>query len=350
MIALNFEGNAQKNLETLFVGTYTNEESEGIYSMQFNTETGALINSKLAAKITNPSYLVINPEKGFLYAVQETNDFENGSGAITAFSMKNDTLTELQTVTSGGAHPCHLSLSPTGDQLAASNYTGGNAIIYNVGTEGKLVQPGKVIDHTKIDATKIPHTHMTKWMNNGVYIADLGLDALLVYDSDKNELKSKLELPKGAGPRHFTTSADEKFLYIINELNSSISVFEKNIDGNYLTIQNEPTLAKDYEGKNSCADIHISKDGKFLYGSNRGENTIVIFSIDQKTGKLTLVGREAVKGDWPRNFTIDPSGKFLLIANKKTNNITVFKRDIEKGTLTFLNEEKVSQPVCLLFL
>ncbi len=338
---------------TLFVGTYTDAESEGIYKMQFDTETGKLTASTLAAEITSPSYLAISKEKDFLYAVQEVNSFEDAAGGVTAFSIKNDSLMELQTVSSKGAHPCHISLSPAGDKVAISNYTGGNASVYNVGADGKLSGPSAVMNHFEIDTMKTPHAHMAQWVNGDIYIADLGLDAVLAYDSETKEMakpKATLLLPKGAGPRHFTSTQNGKFLYVINELNSSISVFEKDASGNYSSKQNESTLAADFKGDSFCADIHVSSDGKFLYGSNRGENTIVIFSIDQQTGGLTLVGRESVQGDWPRNFTIDPTGKFLLVANQKSDNITVFKRDQEKGTLTFLNEEKLSKPVCLVFL
>ena len=338
---------------TLFVGTYTDAESEGIYKLQFDSENGKILSSNLAAKITSPSYLAISQGKAFLYAVQEINDYENGAGAITAFAVKNDSLTEIQTVSSKGAHPCHVSLSPSGDKLAVANYTGGNASIYNVGAAGKLSGPSAFMDHTQIDTTKTPHAHMARWLNNDIYIADLGLDALLAYPDEAVKMaipKAVLKLPEGAGPRHFTTTQDGKFLYVINELNSSITIFEKNGEGVYSDIQNESTLAADFKGESYCADIHISQDGKFLYGSNRGENTIVIFAVDQQTGRLSLVGREGVQGKWPRNFTLDPTGKFLLVANQKSNNITVFRRDIEKGTLTFLNEQKLSKPVCLVFL
>ena len=353
MPLLNCTEQEQSKPMTLFVGTYTDTESEGIYTLQFDSETGKIFNRKLAAKITSPSYLAISAGKDFLYAVQEINDFENESGAVTAFALENDSLTELQTVSSGGAHPCHVSLSPSGNKLAVANYTGGNASIYKVGTDGKLSGPSAFIDHTQMDSTKTPHAHMAKWINKGIYIADLGLDALLEYSDEDTEMakpKAIIQLPEGVGPRHFTTTQNGRFLYVINELNSSISVMEKNADGVYSDIQNESTLAADFKGESFCADLHISSDGKFLYGSNRGENTLVIFSIDQQTGGLTLVGRESVHGDWPRNFTLDPTGKFLLVANQKSNNITVFKRDPEKGTLTFQNEQKLPKPVCLVFL
>lgn len=338
---------------TLFVGTYTDAESEGIYKMQFDCENGKILSSKLAAKITSPSYLAISQQRDFLYAVQESNDFENGDGGVTAFMLKKDSLIEIQTVSSKGAHPCHVSLSPSGDQLAVANYTGGNASIYEVGVDGKLSGPSAFMDHSQIDSTKTPHAHMAQWVNEDIYIADLGLDALLAYSdeaADRARPKTAIKLPEGAGPRHFTSTQNGKFLYVINELNSSISVFEKNGEGVYLDIQNESTLAADFKGESFCADIHVSEDGRFLYGSNRGENTIVIFAVDQQNGRISLVGREGVQGDWPRNFTLDPTGKFLLVANQNSNNISVFKRDLEKGTLTFLSEQKLSKPVCLVFL
>ncbi len=340
-------------LATLYVGTYTDTESEGIYKLQFDTANGKIVSNNLAAEITSPSFLAISKDKDFLYAVQETNDFEEGAGAVTTFSIENDSLKKLQTVSSKGAHPCHISISPTGNKVAVSNYTGGNASVYDVSADGILTGPSAIINHNQIDTTKTAHTHMAQWLNGKIYIADLGLDAVLGYEMNATgeaTPSSVLELPEGAGPRHFTGAHSGKFLYVINELNSSISVFEKDATGKFKTIQNESTLAADFKGESFCADIHLSADGKFLYGSNRGENTIVIFSVDQQTGRLSLVDRESVHGNWPRNFTIDPTGKYLLVANQKSNNITVFKRDVEKGTLTFLHEEAVSKPVCLVFL
>ena len=353
MTVINCKSKNEAKPLTLFVGTYTDTESEGIYKMEFDAEKGKILSSSLVAKITSPSYLAISQSNDYLYAVQEINDFKNGSGAVTAFAIENDSLTELQTVSSGGAHPCHVSLSPSGKRLAVANYTGGNASVFKVGLDGTLKGPSAFMNHVPYDTTRTPHAHMAKWVNEDIYIADLGLDALIGYrdeDTKVSKLKSIFKLPKGSGPRHFSTIGNGKFLYVINELNSSISVFEKSVDGLYLDIQNESTLATDFKRESFCADLHISEDGNFLYGSNRGENTIVIFKINQETGKLSLVGRESVHGDWPRNFTIDPTGKFLLVANQNSNNITIFKRDQEKGTLIFLNEQKLPKPVCLVFL
>ncbi len=354
MTLFNCTEKEKPQLATVYVGTYTDSDSKGIYKLQFDTEQGKIVSNTLAVEIESPSFLAISKEKDFLYAVQEVKDYqEGGGGAVTTFSMDKDTLVEIQTVSSKGAHPCHVALSPDGNQIAISNYTGGNASVYSVGDDGKLTGPAAIMNHNVIDTTKIAHAHMAQWVNDKLYIADLGLDALLGYDLDASgeaKASSVLDLPKGAGPRHFTSAQNGKFLYVINELKSSISVFQKDAEGNYKTIQNESTLGADFKGESFCADIHLSADGNFLYGSNRGENTIVIFAVNQQTGRLTPIGRESVKGDWPRNFTLDPTGKFLLVANQKSNNISVFKRDAERGTLSFLSEEKVSKPVCLVFL
>jgi 6-phosphogluconolactonase len=156
-------------------------------------------------------------------------------------------------------------------------------------------------------------------------------------------------MAQGAGPRHFTFNAQGNVMYVINELNSTLSVLKKQTDGGFSEIESLSTLADGFSGDSYCADIHLSPDGRFLYGSNRGENTIVVFAVAQN-GSLSLVGRSSVEGDWPRNFVIDPSGNFLLVANQKSDNITVFERDVEKGSLRFMHEISLSKPVCLEFL
>jgi 6-phosphogluconolactonase len=152
----------------------------------------------------------------------------------------------------------------------------------------------------------------------------------------------------GAGPRHFKISKDGMFIYVINELNSTVSVLKKD-KNNYKNIQNISTLSNDFTGHNQCADIHISKDENFIYGSNRGENSIVVFKRNKKDGTLQKIQNISVSGDWPRNFTIAPNGKFLLVANQRSKNISVYKVHKKTGELTFLHSKKVPTPFCLLF-
>ncbi|MDC6366355.1 MULTISPECIES: lactonase family protein [Flavobacteriaceae] len=340
-----------KNL-SLYIGTYTDGDSEGIYEVKFNPESGTLDSITLKAQLPNPSFLAVSNDKKFLYAIQETKDFDNVSGGITAFSLSDGNLKEINTVSVGGAHPCHVALSGDG-QLAVSNYTGGNIAIYDVNGDGSLGDR-QLIAHNPPDTTGIAHVHKALFNKDGLFVADLGLDKLKRYvkkdDGWSPAHQADLSLPEGAGPRHFEFSANGNFLYVINELNSTITVFKRDDEGGFNPIQTESTLANDFKGESFCADIHLSQDGKFLYGSNRGENTIVIFSIDQQAGEISLVGRASVHGDWPRNFTLDPTGNFLLVANQRSSNISVYKRDPQSGTLDFLNEFAIPNPVCLLFL
>jgi len=337
----------------LFVGTYTDGDSQGIYSYDFNTSTGELSTKKLAATLPNPSFLAISADQKHLYAVQETADFDSLGGGVSAFKINEGILTLQNEIGTGGAHPCHVSLTAT-NQLVVSNYSGGNVLIANLKEDGSLSDKHQIINHIAKDTLSKPHAHMAKSVGETLFVSDLGLDVIKIYKKENEKFvasePSAITFPKGAGPRHFVFSENTNFLYVINELNATITVLQKNAEGAYVSIETKPTLSKAYEGNNSCADIHLSKDGKFLYGSNRGENTIVIFKVDTVTGKLTLVGREAVQGDWPRNFAIDPTNNFLLVANKNSNNISIFKRNIEQGTLIFLKKETLPSPVCLKFL
>lgn len=342
----------EKPMYTLFVGTYTNGDSEGIYTYTFDSGTGELANKQLAAKITNPSYLALSKDHKNLYAVQETADFDSLGGGVTAFALNDGVLEMLNSMGTQGAHPCHVSLSGDG-HLAVANYNGGNVALFKLKDDGSLGNGPQILDHKLLDSTKTSHAHMAQFNADGLMVTDLGLDAIKRYEEKNGEFvpgpQPSLPFAEGAGPRHFTFGEGGKMLYVINELNSTVSVFEKGAGSQYEEIQVIKTVDPDYQGKNACADLHLSPDGKFLYGSNRGENTIVIFSVDAEKGTLSLVGRESVHGDWPRNFSMDPNGEFLLVANQKSNNISVFKRDVEKGTLAFLNETMLSNPVCLVF-
>ncbi|WP_108425251.1 lactonase family protein [Flagellimonas amoyensis] len=342
----------EKPMYTLFVGTYTDGDSEGIYTYTFDAGTGELTQKQLAAKLTNPSYLALSKDHKNLYAVQETADFDSLGGGVTAFALKDGVLEIQNSMGTQGAHPCHVSLSGDG-HLAVANYTGGNVAVFKLNADGSLGDAPQIIDHKVLDTTKTAHAHMAQFTADGLMVTDLGLDAVKRYKAENGEFvpTSQPSLPfvDGAGPRHFTFGEGGKMLYVINELNSTISVFEKDGEGQYQEAQLIETTDSNYQGNNACADLHLSPDGKFLYGSNRGENTIVFFSVNPENGTLTLAGRESVHGDWPRNFSMDPTGEFLLVANQKSSNITVFKRNAEKGTLTYLNETALPNPVCLVF-
>lgn len=339
----------------LYVGTYTDGNSEGIYQFNFDANTGTLTEKVLAASIDNPSFLKISPDKMRLYSVMETDEFAGSTGGVMAYDIQEDgTLVEIGPKATVGAHPCHITVSNDAKFLVASSYTGGSASIFALDSNGALHKNQQFIDLKVLDSTKTSHAHSALFTEDGLFIADLGLDAVKRYKNEDGQfipnIQASIDLPDGAGPRHFCFNEDGSKLFVINELNSTITVFKRNETGNFKEYQTVSTLAEDFRGDSYCADIHLSDDGAFLYGSNRGENTIVIFKVDSVSGELTLVGRESVKGDWPRNFSLDPSGNFLLVANQKSNNITVYKRHVEEGTLSFLHEIELPSPVCLEFL
>ena len=332
----------------LYVGTYTDETSEGIYCYNFNTETGEITSQKLAAKVTNPSYLAYSTNRKFLYAVSEVADFKNtNSGSVTAFSVtKNGLLQFINSVSSNGAHPCHIQLND--ENAVISNYTGGTISIHKVEKNGKINPANQIIDHNT--PNKKSHTHSTKFLNNELFVADLGLDFLAHYvkKGHKYVLNEKYLIGEKSGPRHFEISKNGDFIYVINELNTTITVLKKGTE-KYIQIQNISTLKADFKGESFCADIHLSQNENYLYGSNRGENSIAVFKRDPLNGTLQKIQSIAVEGNWPRNFTIAPNGKFLLVANKKSKNISVYKIAIKTGKLTFLYSKNTPTPVCLLF-
>jgi len=334
----------------MYVGTYTNAESKGIYYYDFNIETGKLSNKKLAAEIENPSFLAFSTNKKLLYAVGEVNNFDsNSSGSVNAYAVaENGTLQFINNVSSNGAHPCHISVNNENTKAVISNYSGGNISIHTIEKNGNLNEAFQVINHN-LDSVK-SHAHSAKFLNNNLFVADLGRDILAQYAEKDNQyaLKENYSMEAGAGPRHFEISKDGAFIYVINEFNSTVSVIKNNGES-YSNIQNIGTLNKDYEGENSCADIHLSKNQAFLYGSNRGENTIVVYKRNVENGTLEKIQSISVEGNWPRNFAIGPNGKFLLVANQRSNNISVFKIDQKLGKLAFLYNEAFDSPVCLLF-
>lgn len=331
---------------SLYVGTYTNGDSEGIYQLQFNTETGILSNLKVAITTDNPSFLVYAPNKKFIYSVNQTD-----TGFASAYKVhKNGTLSFINKFSSHGNGPCHIAINKTGTKVVVSNYSGGTVAMYPVNTDGSLNDASQIFNH---NADKIAsHAHSAQFFEDHLFVADLGRNAVYQYrlKNDSYQLISPtiVKTAGNPGPRHFSITKNGQFLYVINEYGSSITSIEKTKSG-FKQIDNDSTLGVNYSGKNDCADIHLSKDERFLYGSNRGENTIAVFKRDVTTGTLEKIQNISVQGNWPRNFTLDPTGTFLLVANKKSNNISVFKINKTTGKLTYLNNTEIPTPVCLLF-
>lgn len=350
---------------TLYVGTYTTGSSEGIYGYEMDRVTGAL--SRFGSfKSINPSFLTIDRQRRFLYAVNEINDFGGQpSGSVSAFAIDPATrhLRFLNEQATRGADPCHLSLDRKRRALLVANYTGGSVTVLPVRPDGTLDPATDVKRHEGAgikEQQKGPHAHcvILDRRERHALVADLGIDKVMVYRFQRSpgRLTSNnpawAELKPGAGPRHLSLHPNGKYLYVINELDSTLTSFAYNEDkGTLIAIDNLSTLPGDFSGVSYCADVHVSPSGRFLYGSNRGHNSIVVFEINKRTGKPSLLQHVSTEGDWPRNFTLDPTGRFLLVANQRSDNVVTFAIDPRSGRLQPTGRnETIPAPVCLRFL
>jgi 6-phosphogluconolactonase len=360
----NAWSNQQREL-TLYVGTYTSGKSEGIYGYRMDRVTGKLTRFN-SFKSINPSFLTIDQSKRYLYAVNEVGEYAGKpGGGVSAFAIDGATgnLRLLNEQASLGADPCHLTVDRKKKALLVANYTGGNISVLSVRSDGTL---GPSIDLENHEGSGVkeqqkgPHAHCIILDRSERYAlaADLGIDKVMIYRF--NPATGKLEpgkqpwvqLKAGAGPRHLTLHPNGKWTYVINELDSTLTTLQYNeLNGTLSEIETVSTLPGDFSGVSYCADVHVSPSGKFLYGSNRGHNSIVVFEIDPRAGKLKLVQHVSTEGSWPRNFTIDPTGKFLLVANQRTDNVVTFSIDPGTGQLTPTGHiEEIPVPVCLKFL
>ena len=348
----------------VYVGTYTGEGSAGIYAFRMNEASGELTQIHSINDPNNPSFLEVDPEKKYLYAVHELGNYMGRSqGAIRAYAIDSKTwnLTMLNEQPSHGAHPCFVSVDAAGRVVMLANYSGGNVAVYPIKEDGSLGQAGSVIQHEGSGAVPSrqsgPHAHSITPSPDGrfAFAADLGIDKIMTYQIDAENAKlipadpPHTNTAPGAGPRHFTFHPGGSFAYGINELNSTITAYAYHAGtGGLSPIETVGTLPSDFADWNACADIHCSPDGRYLFGSNRGHDSLVIFRVDNNTGKLSLIGHQPVEGRTPRNFAVDPTGTFILVANQDTNNIVVFRFDPDKGTLTPTGHGvQISKPVCV---
>jgi 6-phosphogluconolactonase len=357
--------------QLVYFGTSTRPDdpqgSQGIYVSQFDDATGKLGQPILAAETANPGFLEIHPHKPHLYATARpaTRD-RNAAGAVSAFSIDpaSGTLTLLNTQSSGGAGPCHVTVDNTGKVLVVANYSGGSCGSLPINEDGSLGPMASFFQHegssVNPERQKEAHAHSANFDpgNQFAFVADLGLDKVLVYKVDTQtgqmapHAPSHIKLAPGAGPRHIHFHPTGQYAWVINELNSTLTGFSYDPDKGILTeIETVSTLPTGFDEKNSTAEVRVHPTGKFVYGSNRGHNSIAVFTIDENTGKVSLVENEPTRGEIPRNFNIDPSGKWLLAANQNSDNITVFSIDQDTGALDFTGQEiRVAKPMCVRFL
>lgn len=348
----------------VYVGTYTTKGSEGIYVYRLDLSSGSLTLSSVMTGIDNPSFLAIHPQGRYLYAVNEVGEFAGQPGGrVSAFARNPQTgkLTFLNQQPSLGRGPCYVSIDRTGQVALVANYMGGNAALLPIGGDGQLGAASDMVQHhgsgTDPRRQEAPHAHSITLDPGNRYaiVADLGLDKLMVYQLDlaKGQLRPNAtpwaQLHAGAGPRHMAFHTSGKYAYVINELDSTMAVFAYDqAQGTFETLQTVSTLPSDFAGISYCADVHVSPCGRFVYGSNRGHDSIVVFRIDQNTGILDLVAHTPTQGKTPRNFCIAPGGEWLLAANQDSDTVVTFRIEQQTGKLLPTGQiVDVPTPVCL---
>ena len=349
-----------------YIGTYTGAKSKGIYVSRFDARKGKLTPPELAAETKNPSFLAVHPNGRWLYGAGEVDSFEGKpQGVITAFRMAEPTgrLEMMNQQPSGGAGPCYLALDSTGKCLLVANYNSGTVAAFPVGSDGRLGPLSVSIQHQGSSVNRErqagPHAHFITPDpgNHFALTCDLGLDKVLVYRLDPVTASltandpPAVSLKPGSGPRHLAFHPNGRLVYVINEMGSSISAFSyEERTGRLKELETRSTLPPDFKGQNTCAEIQVHPSGRFLYGSNRGHDSIALFSINPKDGRLQRTACVSAGGRTPRHFTLDPSGKWLLVENQDSDNVVIFAVDPKTGNLTPTGDSiKVGAPVCLVF-
>jgi 6-phosphogluconolactonase len=363
-LLLPLAGLAKESL--VYFGTSTAGKSKGIYVSRFDSTTGKLTAPELAAEIENPTFLTVAPGEHFLYAVREVDKIgDKATGGVKGYAVDAATgkLTPLNEQDSGGSGPCHISVDATGKCLLVANYGGGNIAALPIHADGSLGEIATLIQHSgssvNTNRQAGPHAHSIYPTpdNRFVLNCDLGLDKVFAYRLDAGAAKLSAGDPPfatvapGTGPRHLVFSADHKFVYVIGEMGGTVTVFSYAAANAAMTeVQNISLLPKDYAAMNTSAEIVLHPSGKFLYASNRGLNSIALFSVDQKTGKLTFVEHQSTQGKTPRHFTLDPSGHWLIAENQGSDSVVVFSVDQTTGKLTPTGQTlSVGAPMCAVF-
>lgn len=348
----------------VYVGTYTSGKSEGIYLYRFSLADGSLRRVGVTGGVNNPSYLTLDRARRFLYSVEETEEFEGEkSGAVSAFKVdpKDGSLAFINRQASKGGAPCYVTADNAGRFVLVANYVGGNVAVLPVSKGGGL---GKAVDIEQDSGSgpnrerqEGPHAHCVQLSasNRHAYACDLGTDKLMVYDFDARRgtltpnARPFVSLKPGAGPRHLTFDRSGRHVYVLNELDSTVTAFARvPASGALRELKTYPMLPADFNGENTGADIHLTPDGRFLYCSNRGHDSIAAFRVNARTGELTPAGHTPTGGKTPRNFAVDPTGRFLLVANQRSDSVVTFRIDASTGALTATGHTtEVPSPVCL---
>jgi 6-phosphogluconolactonase len=351
----------------VFIGTFTTgaSTSKGIYTMRLNMDTGQLSTPELAAEALSPAFLAFHPTKRVLYAANETDKFQDKpGGGVSAFAIsKTGTLTPLNQQQSGGSGPCYVSVDHAGSRVLVANYGSGSVALLPLESNGRLKPASATVQHEGSGADpnrqKGPHAHSINAdpTNKFALATDLGIDRVLVYrlDPKKGTLIANdppsAALAPGSGPRHLAFHPNGRFAYVTDELKSTVTMFTWDATRGVLQeLQTISMLPQGFSGSNTAAEVQVHPSGRFVYASNRGHDSIVIYAVDPQSGHLTLVGHQSTQGKTPRNFGIDPTGTYLLAANQQSDSIVAFKIDTTEGTLTPTGATAhVASPVCVRF-
>lgn len=353
----------------VYIGTYTGAKSKGIYASRLNLATGTLNAADLVAETASPSYLAVHPNHRFLYAVNEAGQSAGKSGgAVSAFSIDQKTgkLTFLNQQTSGGPGPCHLAVDHAGSDVLAANYTGGSVELLPIQRDGRLGKPTAFVQHRGSSVNpqrqEGPHAHCATFdpANRFALVCDLGLDKVLVYRFNANRGTLVPNNPPwasitpGSGPRHLAFAPGGEHAYVINEIACTLTAFSYDAArGKLVELQTLSTLpdGEAVKPNYSTAEVQVHPSGRFLYGSNRGQDSIVVYAIDRNTGKLAHLENQPTQGRTPRGFGVDPTGTYLLAANQDSDTVVVFRIDQQTGRLQPTgNIIEVGAPVCVTFM
>lgn len=359
LICMIFSCSDKNETIRLYAGKYAKAGEKGFYLFDINPKEGKFDLVTASDAGPNPSYFCISEKNGLIYANNEVSKFQGvRAGGVTTlrYDTKTGIIEKINELAVPNGGPCYISLSPDDDYLFLANYGGGSVAVVKLDDKGVPERTTDTIFY-KGEEKKVSHAHMIAFDPAGkrVYLTDLGLDRIVIFNFDKVSGRLQqipngiVKLPAGTGPRHFVFNSEGTKMYVINELNSTISVFNVEASGELKSIQTVTTLREGFKGESFCADIHIGKNGKYLYGSNRGENSIVTFKI-ASDGLLSLAGRTSCGGDWPRNFVIDPSGRYILVGNQKSGNISLFNINKKTGIPEEPGKDyQIPTPACLKF-
>jgi 6-phosphogluconolactonase len=357
----------QPEQNLVYVGTYTSRGAEGIYAYRYDPDAGTLTALGVTTGIVNPTFLAVQPNGRSLYAVNEVGEIDGQpGGALSAYQVDPTTgdLTFLNRQSTIGQGPCHVTVDQTGRYAMVANYGSGSVAMLPILEDGSL---GEACDFHQHEGSgpnprrqQGPHAHSVTISpdNRFAFVADLGLDKMMIYQIDlaqgklvPNEVPFASTYP-GAGPRHFAFHPNQRFAYVINEMGSTVTVFAYDAaQGTLDELQTLSTLPDGFEGRTHCADIHLSQSGEYLYGSNRGHDSIALFKVNVHAGTLTPIGHQSVLGKTPRNFGLAPNGEYLLAANQDSNTIVAFRVDKESGELSPTGHvTQVPAPVCIQWL